>query len=877
MRFSSQKGLTFIELLVSSFYVAMFVMAFSQLIGKVYYGIHSMQLKTISINIAEENIEIMKQYGFSALSVTPDSCLPDPLTKLDPGQCSGNPWETTYVPYSGRNFNVYKIVQYAQEDSFGNIKEYKESELPNSNDTDMKMVKIIVTYEDADVPKRTQFTTLVTNKEVPMAGSIITGRIYKHATGGPSEPPGQASNSTIYVVGHPEYTSRIIDDAGNYKIENVMPGSYILYANGIGFETTYYASNPLNVTDVAKTYSGIDFLCPKITTAVLQGKVYSSIVVVDSPTPADTPTVGPTPTAVCTTKILSATGVMSGQTQQWANPENLASLDNAYSSIAVNNRSVYSEFEDFTVSNSTISAVRLKIYHYGLAVGTLRLRLTNNSGSGNTWADAVSGDPPNGFASNTSSVYDSFNCNSAALKTTTFNVTSLYNTGTWDWTKVNTLGMALKTNISVLALIYVDYACLEVDYCAEYSGGTPTPVPTLEGPSIIGTCVTGAKIKVHDSLSNLATSDCDYQVVNIDPSAQPYKITATYYDPFERISYYKEITGVPFTGGNTTNLNIVLEQSNTTLASVSGYVYNAIDRTTKLDGINVFLSDPQDLSPTTSGGGYYVFANANLGSWILDAAAAGYKIEDKINLSVHAGAVVAPNLYMYPVGKVAGRITDETTGDPVAGIAVQIISNYGSGNIVGEGFSTSTGYYLIDEVPIANSYQAKIETEGTDYSCTFPSRGYYNMLNVQQGVTTSNKNFRVQLAYATISGSIDTDVEIKDAFMIMAYPSSVTVKAHEFIITDTSSPKKVSETAYTGKYYHKYYGAIGGRDSEFSIKVPAGISYNIVAYYSYVSHTVDAGGNEIRTLYNKYKTVNNVSAGTSNIHISGNMSGWISY
>ncbi|HNZ30265.1 MAG TPA: hypothetical protein PKJ42_09745, partial [Candidatus Goldiibacteriota bacterium] len=368
---------------------------------------------------------------------------------------------------------------------------------------------------------------------------------------------------------------------------------------------------------MAKTYTGVDFLCPKITTSTLKGNIYIEAAQADTPTPINTPTPGPSSTPACTTKILSATGSMSGKTSQWSNPENITSLDNAYTSIAVNKRTIYSEFSDYSETDTQISEVRLSVYHYGLAVGNLNLKLTRGSGANGTWADAVTGDPPNGFSSNSNSTYSSFNCNSASLKKTTYNITTLYNSGQWDWTKVSNLGLALTTNISVLALIYVDYACLEVDYC-KITGPTSTPTHTPDIPHIEGTCVTGAKIKVHDTLSSLVTSKCSYEVLNIDPSSQPYRVTATYLDPITKISYYKEITGVPFTGGNTTNLHIIMDKGNTTLASISGYVYNAVDRTTPLNNVNVYLSDPMDVSPTTSGGGYYLFPGASLGSWVLD-------------------------------------------------------------------------------------------------------------------------------------------------------------------------------------------------------------------------------------------------------------------
>ena len=268
MKIRGNKAFTYIELLISSVIVSSVVLGLSLMASRVYYGVHSMQLKTISMNIAEENIELLKQYGFSALAVTPDSCLTGNLSSLDAGNCADNPWETLSVPIGNKYFKVYRIVQYAQEDEFGNIKAYKKSALPNANDTDMKMINVTVVYEDSKATKQTEYTSLVTNKEIPMAGSVITGRIYKHATGGSSEPrPGFKRNNLCCRA--PEYTSRIIDDSGNYKLENVMRATtYFTQAGQVLKQHT--TPEILNVTDMAKTYTGVDFLCPKITTSTLK-------------------------------------------------------------------------------------------------------------------------------------------------------------------------------------------------------------------------------------------------------------------------------------------------------------------------------------------------------------------------------------------------------------------------------------------------------------------------------------------------------------------------------------------------------------------------------------------------------------------------------
>lgn len=114
-------GVTFVELMISAAIIATVILASVNLITRVYRGIVSTQLKTYSISLASESLDIIKYQGFNNLNITPDSCLPDPIFNLDASACPSNPYPVEYVPFAARNMAVYKVVQYANEDTDGNL------------------------------------------------------------------------------------------------------------------------------------------------------------------------------------------------------------------------------------------------------------------------------------------------------------------------------------------------------------------------------------------------------------------------------------------------------------------------------------------------------------------------------------------------------------------------------------------------------------------------------------------------------------------------------------------------------------------------------------------------------------------------------------
>jgi len=874
IRRKSNKGFTYIETMIVSVLIAFVLMGSINLITRVYRGITMNQLKTYSSNLASENLELLKNLGFNSLNVTPDSCLPDPLSKLENSNCPSNPYPVETVFFNTKPFKVYKYVQYANEDADGNLIPRTLAELGAGSDMNTKQIFVVVTYEAENMTKTTRVTGLLTYKEVPLAGSTVSGRIYKQMPDGSLVNPGLGSNATVYFTGFPGYTTTISDDDGRYSVSGVMPGSYVLYASGLGFNTTYYASNPLIVTKAGSTITGVDFICPAIEGAEIGGHVYINITMVASNTPTITltPQIVPTDTPIVGTRILNATGSMSGKTSTWSNPDNIQLNDGQAATGSNTNQLLYTEFQDENIANSVITAVRLKARIASFALlgisNGIRIHLTNDSGT--HWADTA---VPNGWTGTISTIYASWNYPSvfSGWVTRETNITNLYTT--WDWTKVNNLGACFRHNSTSAG--YMDYAYLEVDYRMQ------TPTPTVPAPTFTYTativptdtpipCADGAIVKSMDGLSvPTVSAACNYLIQNIDPTYGFTSISATFY--YGGKSYYKYLTGVPIAVSTRTYVDIWLEES-TGVPTINGFVYDAINRTLPIVNASVYLSDPIDVTATTSGGGMYTIMPADTGVWQLWASSPGYKIENIHTINVSAGINNAPNLYLYPVGNVSGWVTDEITGDPVSGITVQL---YNSANtLIGSSYTDVDGSYIIKEVPAGSNYKLSLSLTST-YECTYPASGYIYPVSIIKSATTANQNFRIKLVYGTIEGQIQIDgINITEGVLIMAYPSSVTYYAHNYNLTASQDYLQ----GYTGrmKYFYPSYGVVAQRDAVFKISVPLNQTYNIYAYYSYISYTGKAD-NPTKTLKKYYKRLSSISPGTTNNNFSGPLSSWTEY
>ncbi len=866
-----KSGFTFIETMISAIVVTFVILATINLMTSVYKGIVTLQQKTFSTSIATEELDLMKQTGFANLPITPDDCLPEPLNNL---------YSATNLmpPVTSKNtsfgYTVFKVVQQAQEDSDGTIKPVLQADLPADADLNIKYLAVYVAYQSMGVTKTTRATGLLANREIGLKGSSVSGRIYKILPSGTPVAPGVGSNATVYVVGFPEYTSLQYDANGNYTIENVMPGSFILHAAGVGFADTYYASNPLVISSTAQTITGVNFNCAAVDGASVTGNVYIGIVITPSATPTPLATVATAaPTAVCNTAVLMATGIMGSKVSDWDNHDEITYQDSRWASeSSTNDKLIYTNFDDTTIANVVISNVEVKAYTqiryllFNPGTRVSNLQITNNSGT--SWANTCCPSPNGWTGTITTSFAGITFANAAAVQS--INITSLYTT--WDWAKVNALGAAVRTkNLTSWSGAYMDAMWLEVDYCqftpTPVNTNTFTPTPNSTPTATPIPCANGAIVKALDGLSlQTTTSGCYYQITDINPATGFTSVSASF--AYAGRSYYKLMTGVPVAASVTTYLDIMLEETSG-IPTINGFVYDAQNTSLPLVGVDVYLSDPTAVSPTTSGGGAYTINPADTGTWTLYAAAPGYVIQNNINITVVNGINTAPNIYMYRVGDLSGVVTDYSDGSPVAGREIQILDS--SNTVIKTGTSDVDGNYLIKDIPVAANYKVYINLTSSGYTCSFPSAGYYKPVSIIHGGTVTNKNFKIKQTTDLIKGKIQLNgADIPDGVMVLAYPSSVTYHAQDYIKTSTNPLLQ----SFTGRNRMTYpiYGFISQRDASYSIDVPTGVNYDIYAYYSIINYTTNP-----RTVTNYYKKITGIAPGSSGQDITGNLSAWTPY
>ncbi len=880
---TKNKGFTLIETMISAVIIAMVILATFNLMSRVYKGITSNQLKTYALSLASEQMELLKEEGFNNLSVIPDSSLPMPLSNL----YSQSIYPVETVIYNRQPYTIYKIVQYAQEDSDGNIVPVKQADIGSGTELNLKHLSVVVTYYANGLTITTTETSYITNKEVSMSGAVVSGSIKKLLPSGTPVNPGSASGAKVYVVGYPEYTAIQNASTGQYTINNIMPGSYTLYAEGAGIEQTYYSGNPLIITETVKTVTGIDIICPAVDGASITGNVYIGFVLTPSntPTPTATNIFTSTPTPESGTITLRATGSMTGKTNNWANPTNIFINDGSTADNAgATGRFLYSEFENATPpANSVITSVTLSIKHISsrllasVSSGTI-VYMTNNNGTNwnnlahpNTQAWTITSPPTVTYFSLTSP------CLLCGYSTTNTDITSLYSS--WDWTKVNNLGIALKSNTSSYT-IYVDAVWITVSYIIVPPTPTPMNTPTFTfTPNATPTntpipCADGTLVRSLDGISNTTTSSyCSYALTNIAPGTGVTTVLATFY--YNGTSYYKYLSNVPVTIGSTTYLDIWLEEASG-LPTANGFVFDSVSNLPVVPA-DVYMRHSSGVTMTavTSGGGNYTMIAPTPGTYVFTASAPGYQFTNAITTTINPGLNNVNNLYLIPVGNISGKVTDEYTGDPVPNIDIKVKN---SANILkGEGITDSSGSFLIENIPVATGYTVYPQLS-SDYECTFPANKKYSSVNVIQGTTSANNNFRIKRAYGTISGTLSIDnTLLKDGVLLIAVPSSVTVLPHTYVNPSPDSFRNL----YAGreKIRFPYSCIVSQEDGTFKLSVPLGTNYNVYAYYSYVSYTSTYTGNpryEIRNLMKYYKAQNNVSPG-SNINISGALSTWTSY
>lgn len=460
-----------------------------------------------------------------------------------------------------------------------------------------------------------------------------------------------------------------------------------------------------------------------------------------------------------------------------------------------------------------------------------------------------------------------------------------------DYTGVNISVAANTTCISGYLSIYLT-PNIQLTPCA---GKTPIQTPT---PQYSGT-FNGASITANDGFSDPSlsgnalncmltpvTTNGFYALADVNPPAAGKYITVSAVYSSASYNYYgSQVVSIAPNQSLGLNLTLTYVPASTS-GTVNIYVKSALDDTTLItDPVTVYFI------PTSSStnGGQNVTSTANsglcsafmpVGTYNVTGAAPNYIIYSPIPPAFTLGSFIYndPNpIYLMPIGKISGIITDYDTGNLIPNIPVQVISNGGSGSLITTAQTDSTGTYLAVSIPaVSNGYKVAPVLSSTNYSCINPTIGYYGAVMVQQGVTTSNIGFTLKITSQPIQGQVTfNSTPVAGGVMILAVPSGTTTTPDQFYWSMGTGSWLQSQDSMVRLKFPRY-GAILQSNSYYSFNVPAGTTYDLYAYYSYLTppRPLKVLNNTPTPVVNRYyQKISNVSPNTTQ-----NFSGpWQSY
>jgi hypothetical protein len=875
------RGLTYIEMMISTVVITFMIVASVNLMTRLYKYSISSQQKAFSLSLCSQRLDYLKSKGFGGLPPTPDSCIPDSnFTNLSPLEtCSSGSlgYDTYYfVTTTATIYKVYSCVEWAEEDSNGNIVGKPSNELTISN-PDLKQVTVVVTYFSDNMTKISRLTTLLSDKNISLSGANISGTIYKINPSGTPGPPGTSSVAAAHIVGYSAYTAYADGTTGNYTISNVAPGSYTLYADGAGLSLTYYVSNPLSVAEGTTSVAGVNFNCPQVDGGIVSGVVYVLGGSIPTPSFTNTPVIIPTFTPTPIALLLYGTGAMSGKTENWSNPGYIHANDGNFASQGSgSNKMLYTEFDNSpSPPNSCITSVKLNVYGEAGFFGSVNCNINFTDNSGVNWAN-LSG----GWTGSTSTYFSTITLAAFTANTFTINITSLY--PSWNWAEVNSLGAFFNVSPGFLQAAYIDAAWLEVDYysCPPTFTPTNTPAytPTYTPTPSIQYAYT-ANVASLDGISSIATVGVSgqYTISDINCASGQTQIISYYKNPVNGILYYASLT-TTVSIGTTSYVNLTLTPTTGSTGVVTGFVRDTVGN--NISGATVSINDVAGNSVSTNGGSYSIYPVVPGSNYTLSASMPGYTSASENIASVPGGAITnASVLTLSQAGSISGKITDGITSLPLGGIFVSAADS--GGNHAGsDAYSDSiTGYYLITGVPVGTGYTVSITIDTTSYKITYPltSDQDWDNLVVTAGGTNTNRDFKVVPIYVNIKGQVKMDGNnIIEGLNVIAYPASDSIHAQDYHYDLSTVFQEYS--GHTRMVYPSY-GAIGQGDGTFSIRVPVNDAYDIYAYYSFVSYT-GTPLSVTKTVVKYYKADTSVSVGTSDVtglSITGALSAWTSY
>ncbi len=799
-------GTTLVELLVAVTLISVIAISLVGTFASISKGVQVSKAKTLAANLAQEQIQILKQKSFHRILVTTSA-----LTNTD-----GITYDTGYYPPENITEGSIRFTRYTHVQVIDEISGSLD-DIGGMADTGLKAITVSVSWLQGATTKKTQIRNIVSNIDTTMTNSIFSGIVSQQGTGTPIS----GANVTIAEnVGYSDTT----DANGAYTV-NLSPGSYLMNAIADSYFPQFtYVSIAANQS-ITQNFSLI---------AMGSGTVRGSVWINDH---------------LVISQVVASSQATNGFCQEWIEVFN----PTTYTwTIDGNIVPAYARYGDFgpTVINVDFTSGTVNPYSYFLFANTQ----TITAGGLTRTADAVFRNSNAGFPDLIrTAVADS--CGQSGGNADTVGIlwqTTLDDIDVVGWSALgnNPPGdegnpfnyppgfqdqqqfvRRTSTDSTILNDIGRAYDTDDnnTDFLAFVSISVPPRNTTDTNPVISGTPAFGAYVTASDGLS---------QVTNAYLTGNP---------PFAEFMLPKVATGtwtlVLSSSNLTLDISTVIVTANTTTyapnaVTVSswprgGYASAVLNESATGGYISGWVKNGYGsaISPaiTIESSGYTTTANTSNGVYLLGMPVGTYDIKANPNnvvsnyvsmtshtVSVALGRITSDvNFTLTEGGRLRGFITRDGT-NALPGISVIAFDNddvardqevSGSG-----GYYTltnlSTGYYTVE--PILGS--GEVATPSTITS------------TVTAGVMTFVGTFTVTGTFGTVRGNVSiSSSPIRSGVLIVCSTATITAPP------TLNSASLTSEGYYTTNSYE---------DGTYALDVYGStVPYNLYAYYTQFSGT----------------------------------------
>ena len=254
---SLRPGVSLTELMIAVAVVTIGVVSIMGSFKYINLAITQSRIKTIATNLAQEQMEVLRNKSYFQLQVTTDTANTSGFSPNFPYDRSTYPPQTITLwgmPALTRVVNVDYVAQSGSD----------MVTLPyNSNDSGMKKITISVIWNDfSGTPRKVRISSFYENPTATVLSSGFSGTVTNSATGVP------VGDALVQVMGYPSWMA-YTDASGAYSFQ-VSPGSYTLVCSS----DVYFSSITAVRQAAASSLTTNNFALTRVPVGSVSGMAY---------------------------------------------------------------------------------------------------------------------------------------------------------------------------------------------------------------------------------------------------------------------------------------------------------------------------------------------------------------------------------------------------------------------------------------------------------------------------------------------------------------------------------------------------------------------------------------------------------------------------